>query len=77
MPNSAMTYDIHIRTADGSVRYPHAFSHSVVDQILRVQVGDSPDESDTIYFCPGYWQQYVVDPHNSDPLGFDDDRGVQ
>ncbi len=57
-----MPYDIHIRTADGGVQYPNAFSYSVDDGILRVQVGDDLDHSDQIYFAPGYWQQYVIDP---------------
>ncbi|MBV8177390.1 MAG: hypothetical protein JO045_01015, partial [Mycobacterium sp.] len=38
------------------------------DGILRVQVGEDLDHSDQIYFAPGYWQQYVVDPHDEDPL---------
>jgi len=61
-------YDIHIRTADGGVQYPNAFSYSVDDGILRVQVGDDLDRSDQIFFAPGYWQQYVIDPHDEDPL---------
>ena len=44
-----MPYDIHIRTADGGVQYPNAFSYSVEDGILRVQVGDDLDHSDQIY----------------------------
>lgn len=63
-----MPYDIHIRTADGGVQYPNAFSYSVDDGILRVQVGDDLDHSDQIFFAPGYWQQYVIDPHDEDPL---------
>jgi hypothetical protein len=61
-------YDIHVRTADGGVQYPNAFSYGVEDGILRVQVGEDLDHSDQIYFAPGYWQQYVVDPHDEDPL---------
>lgn len=63
-----MPYDIHIRTADGGVQYPSAFSYAVEDGILRVQVGDDLDHSDQIHFAPGYWQQYVIDPHDDDPL---------
>ena len=63
-----MTHDIHIRTADGGVQYPNAFSYSVKDGILMVQVGEDVDHSDNIYFAPGYWWQYVVDPHGEDPL---------
>ena len=63
-----MPYDIHVRTADGGVQYPNAFSYGVEDGILRVQVGEDLDHSDQIYFAPGYWQQYVVDPHDEDPL---------
>ena len=63
-----MPHDIHIRTADGGVEYPNAFSYSVEDGILRVQVGDDLDHADQIYFAPGYWQQYVIDPHDDDPL---------
>jgi hypothetical protein len=68
MGRLAVPYDIHIRTADGGVQYPSAFSYGVEDGILRVQVGDDLDHSDEIYFAPGYWQQYVVDPHDEDPL---------
>jgi hypothetical protein len=63
-----VTYDIHIRTADGGVQYPNAFGYSVTDGILMVQVGQDVDHSDNIYFAPGYWWQYVVDPHSDDPL---------
>lgn len=63
-----MPYDIHIRTADGGVQYPDALGYGVDDGILRVQVGEDLDHSDQIYFAPGYWQQYVVDPHEDDPL---------
>ena len=63
-----MPYDIHVRTADGGVQYPNAFSYGVEDGILRVQIGEDLDHSDQIYFAPGYWQQYVVDPHDEDPL---------
>ena len=74
-----MPYDIHIRTADGGVQYPHAFSYGVEDGILRVQVGDDLDHSDHIYFAPGYWQQYVIDPHDDDPLdlGLLDDEDIE
>jgi hypothetical protein len=61
-------YDIHIRTADGGVQYPSALSYGVDDGILRVQVGEDLDHSDQIYFAPSYWQQYVIDPHDDDPL---------
>ena len=63
-----MPYDIHVRTADGGVQCTNAFSYGVEDGILRVQVGEDLDHSDQIYFAPGYWQQYVVDPHDEDPL---------
>ena len=63
-----MPYDIHIRTADGGVQYPCAFSYGVEDGILRVQVGEDLDHSDQIYFAPGYWQQMSIDPHDEDPL---------
>jgi hypothetical protein len=72
-------YDIHVRTADGGVQYPNAFSYGVEDGILRVQVGEDLDNSDQIYFAPGYWQQYVVDPHDEDPLdlGLLDDEDLE
>jgi hypothetical protein len=63
-----VAYDIHIRTADGGIEYPNALSYGVDDGILRVQVGEDLDHADDIYFAPGYWQQYVVDPHDEDPL---------
>jgi len=63
-----VVYDIHIRTADGGIEYPNALSYGVDDGILRVQVGEDLDHADDIYFAPGYWQQYVVDPHDEDPL---------
>jgi hypothetical protein len=66
-----VTHDIHIRTADGGVQYPNAFSYGVKDGILMVQVGADVDHSDNIYFAPGYWWQYVVDPHSDDPLDLD------
>jgi hypothetical protein len=66
--NPPVPYDIHIRTADGGVQYPSAFSYGVEDGILRVQVGVDLDQSDQIYFAPSYWQQYVIDPHDEDPL---------
>ena len=74
-----MPYDIHVRTADGGVQYPNAFSYGVEDGILRVQVGEDLDHSDQIYFAPGYWQQYVVDPHDEDPLdlGLLDDEDLE
>ncbi|CPR12384.1 hypothetical protein BN971_03682 [Mycobacterium bohemicum DSM 44277] len=50
-----MTYDVHIKTADGAVQYPNALSWGTKDQILMVQVGTDADESDTIYFSPSYW----------------------
>jgi hypothetical protein len=66
-------YDIHIRTADGGVQYPNALGYGVEDQVLWVQVQaeDDRDESDTIYFSPGYWQQYSIDPYSDDPLDLD------
>jgi len=67
-----VAYDIHIRTVDGGVQYPNALSYGIQDQMLWVQVGVDPDESDKSYFSPGYWQQYVVDPHSDDPLGLDE-----
>ncbi|OHV05281.1 hypothetical protein [Mycobacterium talmoniae] len=64
-----MAYDIHIKTADGGVAYLNAFSYGLKDgMILWVQAGDDLDHADTIHFAPGYWQQYVVDPHSADPL---------
>jgi hypothetical protein len=74
-----VSYDIHVRTADGGVQYPNAFSYGVEDGILRVQVGEDLDHSDQIYFAPGYWQQYVVDPHDEDPLdlGLLDDEDLE
>ncbi|OBI81077.1 hypothetical protein [Mycobacterium sp. 1245805.9] len=63
-----MAYDVHIRTADGGVQYPNAFSYDIKDGILMVEVGDDVDHADKIYFSPGYWQQYVVDPFGDDPL---------
>jgi hypothetical protein len=66
-----VTHEIHIKTADGGVVYPNAFSYGRKDGDLWVQVGHDPDHSDTIYFAPGYWQQYVVDPHGDDPLDLD------
>lgn len=66
-----MTYDIHIRTADGFVQYPNAFSYGVKEGILRVQVGDDLEHADDIYFSPTYWWQYAVDPHSEDPLDLD------
>jgi hypothetical protein len=68
-----VTYDVHIRTLDGSVQYPKAFSCSVHEGILIVQVGEDEDHSDKIYFSPGYWCQYAVDPHSDDPLNLDFD----
>jgi hypothetical protein len=63
-----VAYDVHIRTADGGVQYPNAFSYEIKDGILMVEVGDDADHADKIYFSPGYWQQYVVDPYGDDPL---------
>jgi hypothetical protein len=64
----AVPHDIHIRTADGGVQYPNALSYGVEGGILRVQVGEDVDHSDQIHFAPGYWLQYVIDPHDDDPL---------
>jgi hypothetical protein len=61
-------YDVHIRTADGGVQYPNAFGYDIKDGILMVEVGEDADHADKIYFSPGYWQQYVVDPYSDDPL---------
>jgi hypothetical protein len=66
-----VAHEIHIKTADGGVVYPNAFSYGRKEGDLWVQVGDDLDHSDTIYFAPGYWQQYVVDPHGDDPLDLD------
>ena len=65
-----VTYDIHIKTTDGSVQYPNAHSAGVKDQILRVQLGDLEKGEDyEVYFSPHYWQAYVVDPpRGEDPL---------
>lgn len=66
--------NIHIKTADGGVRYPNALQYGVEDQILGVRVIADPQtrEADTIFFSPGYWQQYVVDPRGDNPLGLRD-----
>ncbi|MDH6244689.1 hypothetical protein M2432_002334 [Mycobacterium sp. OTB74] len=69
-----VTHDIHIRTADSSIRYSNALSFGISDQVLWVQVGEDADHSDTIYFSPSYWQQYSVDPHSDDPLDLDFDE---
>lgn len=69
-----VTHNIHIRTVDSSIRYPHALSYGEKDQILWVQIGEDADHSDTIYFSPSYWQQYSVDPHSEDPLDLDFDE---
>jgi hypothetical protein len=71
-----VAYDIHVRTADGGFRYLDALGYGVKDQVLwvEVQVGGDGDESDTIYFSPGYWQQYSVDPCSDDPLDLDLDE---
>jgi hypothetical protein len=66
-----VTYDVHIRTVDGFVQYPNAFSVDVDEGILKVQVGEDVDRSDNIYFSPSYWCQYVVNPHDDDPLNLD------
>jgi hypothetical protein len=63
-----VAYDVHIRTADGGVQYPNAFSYDIKDGVLMVAVGDDVDHLDKIYFAPGYWQQYAVDPYSDDPL---------
>ncbi|MEZ0365035.1 hypothetical protein ACAG26_15235 [Mycobacterium sp. pUA109] len=64
-----MAYDIHIKTVDGGVAYPNAFAYGIKDgMILWVEAGDDAEHADTIHFAPGYWQQYVVDPHGDDPL---------
>ena len=63
-----MAHEIHIKTVDGGIVYTNAFSYGRNDGDLWVQVGDDLDHSDTIYFACGYWQQYVVDPHDEDPL---------
>jgi hypothetical protein len=57
------------------LQYPNALSCGLKDGLLRVQAGAGGGESDTIYFSPNYWQQYVVDPHSDDPLdlGLDED----
>lgn len=73
-----MAYEIHIKTIDGGVVYPNAFSYGRQDGDLWVEAGDDLEHADTIYFASGYWQQYVVDPHGEDPLDldldFDDDE---
>jgi hypothetical protein len=69
-----VTYDVHVRTVDGFVQYPKAFGLDVEDGILMVQVGEDLDHSDSIYFSPNYWCQYVVDPHDDDPLNLDLDE---
>jgi hypothetical protein len=66
-----VAHEIHIKTADGGVVYPNAFSYGHKEGELWVQVGDDLDHADTIYFASGYWQQYVVDPHSEDPLDLD------
>ncbi len=66
-----MAHEIHIKTTDGGVVYPEAFSYGRREGDLWVQVGDDLEHADTIYFAPGYWQQYVVDPHGEDPLDLD------
>lgn len=73
-----VAHEIHIKTSDGGVVYPSAISYGRKDGDLWVQVGEDVDHADTIYYAPGYWQQYVVDPHGDDPLdldlAFDDDE---
>jgi hypothetical protein len=66
-----VAHEIHIKTTDGGVVYPDAFSYGRHEGDLWVQVGDDLEHADTIYFAPGYWQQYVVDPHGEDPLDLD------
>ena len=68
-----MTYDVHIKTVDGFVQYPNAFSVGVKDGILMVQVGEDEDHADNIHFSPAYWCQYAVDPYADDPLNVDFD----
>ncbi|OBB71216.1 hypothetical protein [Mycobacterium sp. 852014-52144_SCH5372336] len=58
-----MSYNIQIKTSDGSVIYPSAESYSFKDGILSVQVG-----GDTIRYSPHHWQAFVVDPQGEDPL---------
>ncbi|MEE6176252.1 hypothetical protein [Mycobacterium sp. 050134] len=69
-----MTYDVHIRTVDGFVEYPNAFSYGVADGVLMVEAGEDADHSDKIFFSPNYWCQYVVDPNGDDPLNLDLDE---
>ena len=66
-----MAHEIHIKTVDGGIVYTNAFSYGRNEGDLWVQVGDDLEHSDTIYFACGYWQQYVVDPHDEDPLDLD------
>jgi hypothetical protein len=66
-----VAHEIHIKTADGGVVYPTAFSYGRKEGDLWVQVGDDLEHADTVYFASGYWQQYVVDPHGADPLDLD------
>jgi hypothetical protein len=66
-----VAHEIHIKTTDGGVVYPNAFSYGRQEGDLWVQFGDDLEHADTIYFAPGYWQQYVVDPHGEDPLDLD------
>jgi hypothetical protein len=73
-----VAHEIHIKTTDGGVVYPTAFSYGRKEGDLWVQVGDDLDHADTIYFASGYWQQYVVDPHGEDPLDLDfEDEGYE
>lgn len=65
-------YDVHIKTADGGYRY-NAFSYGRNGNDLWVQVGDSLEHADMIYFSSSYWCAYCVDPHQDNPLGLDDD----
>ena len=66
-----MAHEIHVKTVDGGVIYPNAFSFGRKDGDLWVQVGEDLEHADTVYFASGYWQQYVVDPHGEDPLDLD------
>jgi hypothetical protein len=66
-----VAHEIHVKTVDGGVVYPEAFSFGRKEGDLWVQVGEDLEHADTIYFASGYWQQYVVDPHGEDPLDLD------
>ncbi|MGB3521948.1 MAG: hypothetical protein WBA50_10775 [Mycobacterium sp.] len=66
-----MSYQIHIKTVDGDVKYD-ALSYGIKDLLLWVEVGKDDGGSETTYFSPSYWQSYVAKPHSEDPLGFID-----